>query len=283
MTLVVRDEEDIIEQNIRFHKAMGIDGFIVTSHKSKDYTNNILINLKQEGLVLDIIYKDTSEHQHHIWVDEMIKIAKKKYKADWIINADADEFYYSKFLNLKKSILMYEKSKANVLYVDSTFLFPDNRKDFLHCPYFVTKPFQNFEAKMLNINQQDKYKLFIGSQNCYKVFHTTKNYRKIYDGNHDIKMSNKVKLPFSDVTLYHFHIKNYEGYHKKVLRWIDSAYYMPEGVGEHMKRMIQLYKENKLKREYEEIYSDKMREFLIENGVVSIDKSVSNFLKYNNI
>lgn len=36
ITLLVKDEEDILETNIRFHKAMGADGFIVTSHNSTD-------------------------------------------------------------------------------------------------------------------------------------------------------------------------------------------------------------------------------------------------------
>ena len=48
MTFVVRDEENIIEQNIRFHKAMGVDGFIVLSHNSLDRTNEILEKLKTE-------------------------------------------------------------------------------------------------------------------------------------------------------------------------------------------------------------------------------------------
>ena len=104
ITLLVKDEEDILETNIRFHKAMGADGFIVTSHNSTDRTNEILEKLKQEGIILEIIYETDPAYNQVMFVDRMIKIAKRKYKADWIINADADEFYYSKDLNLKKSI-----------------------------------------------------------------------------------------------------------------------------------------------------------------------------------
>ena len=56
MTLLVKDEEEILEKNIRFHKEMGVDGFIVTSHNSKDKTDEILEKLKEEGIVLEIIY-----------------------------------------------------------------------------------------------------------------------------------------------------------------------------------------------------------------------------------
>ena len=30
MTLLVKNEEDILEENLCFHKAMGVDGFIIT-------------------------------------------------------------------------------------------------------------------------------------------------------------------------------------------------------------------------------------------------------------
>ena len=82
MTLVVRDEEDILEKNIRFHKAMGVDGFIITNHKSTDKTDKILEKLQAEGLVLDVLYKDSPNHQHHVWVNAMVNLAKNKFKAD---------------------------------------------------------------------------------------------------------------------------------------------------------------------------------------------------------
>lgn len=123
MTLVVKNEEDIVEQNIRFHCAMGCDGFIVTSHNCTDNTNEILKKLKQEGLVLDIFYETSPNHQLNVWVSRMVDLARRKYHATWMINADADEFYYSKSLNLKESIYKCAGNFANVLWVDSNFYF----------------------------------------------------------------------------------------------------------------------------------------------------------------
>ena len=34
MTLLVRDEEDVLESNLHFHLATGVDHFVVTDHKS---------------------------------------------------------------------------------------------------------------------------------------------------------------------------------------------------------------------------------------------------------
>lgn len=282
MTLVVKDEEDIIEKSIRFHKEMGVDGFIVTSHNSTDKTNEILKKFKEEGIVLEIFYETVPQHMHNVWVNRMIKLAKKKYKADWVINADADEFYYSKSLNLKESIMKSQNTNANVLVVDSTFIFPDDRDDFLNCSYFVTKPFQKFEADMLGLADK-KYSDFIGSQGCTKVIHKTKGYKRIAMGNHCVKMFNTRDFYTNDVVLYHYHIRNYKSYTERIKRWEEAAKYMGKGIGEHTKAAIKLYREGKLKDYYDSLYGDNMRKFLIEEGVVSIDKSVSNFLKWKGI
>ncbi len=34
MTILVRNEENIIEENVLFHKAMGVDGIIITDNCS---------------------------------------------------------------------------------------------------------------------------------------------------------------------------------------------------------------------------------------------------------
>ncbi len=283
MTLLVKNEEDILETNIRFHKEMGIDGFIVTSHNSTDRTNEILEQLKQEGLVLEIIYETIPEYKQDLFVDRMIKLAKKKYHADWIINADADEFYYSKDLNFKKTLFKYNKTNINVLMVDSTFLFPDDRDDFLNCPYFVTKPFQEFEAEMLNIKQDNNMQLFIGSQGCTKVIHKTKNYKKIAMGNHSVKIKFQKQINSSEISLYHYHVKNYNETTKKITRYIDSAKYMPNGQGNHIKKMIEDYNNGLYREKYNSQYNENIRNFLLNEGVVSIDKSISNFIKWKGI
>ena len=281
MTMVVRDEEEIIEKNIRFHHAMGVDGFIVSSHKCTDNTDFILEKLKHEGLVLEIIKRTTPDHKHSVWVNEMIRLAKKKYKAKWVINADADEFFYSNSLNLKKSIL--ESEGANVLWVDSLFLFPEDRDDYLHSPYFVTRPFQKFEAEILGIADDPLYEDFIGSQGCTKVIHKTRGFRRIYNGNHDVKMFNRKKTHSADIRLYHYHIRSYKGWVEKIARWEDSIFLLPPGEGQHMKEMVNRYKTGKLKEDFERKFGKNMLNFLLDHGVVTKDLSVKNFLVYKGI
>lgn len=283
MTLLIKDEEDIIEQNIRFHCAMGCDGFIVMSHNSTDKTNSILEKLKDEGLVLEIIYQDNPKYLQSKFVKEMIDIATKKYHASWIINADADEFYYSKSLNLKTSIIKDSCKFANVLLVDSTFLFPDDRENYLTSPYFVTNPFTKFRAQMLNINNDNKFSEFIGSQGCTKVIHKSSGNPCPYMGNHGIDIKHKRQINSSDIVLYHYHVRNFKQYENKMIRWINASNILNKNEGTHIKPLVEAYKQGKLKDIYNKFYSKDMMDFLIKEGVVTRDLSVRNFLKYKKI
>lgn len=54
MTLLVRNEADIIETNLLFHRQMGVDGFIVTDNNSTDETANILRKYYEKGWIKEI-------------------------------------------------------------------------------------------------------------------------------------------------------------------------------------------------------------------------------------
>lgn len=277
MTIVCKDEEKIIEQQIRFHKAMGVDGFIVLNHNSTDNTLLILEKLKSEGIISEIIQKSEPVHKHHIWVEEMIKMAKQKYGATWVINADADEFYFSKSLNLKESIK--KSGDVNALLINSRFLFPDNREDFLSSPYFMTKPFLDYELNFLDLDTTTVW-LNESAIQCTKVIHKTDGFISIKDGNHNVEMKNQKMITPSDIVYYHYHIKNYQEYEAKTKRWTDSLKHTPKGMNNHLKRNLELYKQGKLKEDYENKYGETRRNFLIEQGAISIDLSVYNFLKW---
>lgn len=282
MTLVARDEEDIIEQNIRFHAAMGVDGFIVTSHKSVDNTNAILERLKQEHIVNEIIYKDTPDHKHALWVNDMVKIAKNKYHADWVINADADEFFYSRSLNLKQGIA--ESEGANVIWVDSLFSFPQEmeRASIFNSLYFVTKPLLSFEAEQLGIANNPDYQYLI-NYNTVKSLHKTRGFITVRDGNHTTKMWHRIKSPTANIRLYHYHTRGYKGLEDKVKRWEKSAFFLPpEKMGE-MHRWVRSYQEGKLLEEYNKKFGKEIFELALSHGVVTLDPSVYNFMKYKNI
>jgi hypothetical protein len=95
MTLKVRDEADIIEDNLRFHRAMGVDFFVVTDNGSVDGTAEILHRYVSAGLA-HVIQEPTSglRSNEMDWTTRMARLAASEYGADWVFNNDADEFWW---------------------------------------------------------------------------------------------------------------------------------------------------------------------------------------------
>jgi hypothetical protein len=95
MTLKVRDEADIIEDNLRFHRAMGVDFFVVTDNGSVDGTSEILERYESAGLA-HVIQEPTSglRSNEMDWTTRMARLAAREHGADWVFNNDADEFWW---------------------------------------------------------------------------------------------------------------------------------------------------------------------------------------------
>src|SRR5436190_2429215 len=76
MTLKVRDEEDVLESNLRYHLAQGIDFFIVTDNGSVDRAPQILRRYQEAG-VLHVIEEPARdfEHRGRAWVTRMAQMA----------------------------------------------------------------------------------------------------------------------------------------------------------------------------------------------------------------
>jgi hypothetical protein len=95
MTLKVRDEEDILADNLRFHLAQGVDFFVVTDNGSIDSTPAILERFQGAGLA--DVTREPSEDFHDSgreWVTRMAREAASKHAADWVVHGDADEFWW---------------------------------------------------------------------------------------------------------------------------------------------------------------------------------------------
>lgn len=93
LTLLVRNEEDILATNIEYHLARGVDFIIVTDNRSEDRTPEILEHYASRG-VLRVIEERSDDYDQRRWVTCMARMAATEHGADWVINADADEFWW---------------------------------------------------------------------------------------------------------------------------------------------------------------------------------------------
>lgn len=92
MTLMIRDEVDVIAAMLEHHRAQGVDHVLVTDNASVDGTTEVLERYEESGLVT--LWHD-AEHRKQQWsvVTKMARYAATDLGADWVINADADEFF----------------------------------------------------------------------------------------------------------------------------------------------------------------------------------------------
>jgi hypothetical protein len=100
MTLLARDEADIVDAQIRFHLNAGVDFVIATDNRSKDGTTEILESYARDGR-LHLIPEDGEYLRQADWITRMGRLAASDFGADWVIHSDADEFWWPRGESLK--------------------------------------------------------------------------------------------------------------------------------------------------------------------------------------
>lgn len=93
MTLLVRDEEDVLPAMLEHHLAAGVDHVVVTDNASGPAAAAILDRYVATGRVT-VIHEPATDYRQDVWVTRMARLAFTAFDADWVINADADEFYW---------------------------------------------------------------------------------------------------------------------------------------------------------------------------------------------
>lgn len=92
VTLLVRDEADVLAATLEHHLAQGADHLVVTDNGSTDGTLDVLEDYRAAGVV-DLLHEPDQTYRQAEWVTRMARIAHERHGADWVVNADADEFW----------------------------------------------------------------------------------------------------------------------------------------------------------------------------------------------
>lgn len=124
MNYLIKNEADIILDNIKVHAQLGADCFVIIDNGSTDGTREILDSIKDQYEMI-IIDRPQLDYQQSNWKTEMAKTAAKQLGADWSIANDADEFWIPKDGDLKTEMTqggsILECPRHNILYDREAF------------------------------------------------------------------------------------------------------------------------------------------------------------------
>lgn len=101
MTLVVRDEEDVLEANLDYHFEQGVDFVLAIDHRSLDRTPDILASYADRGCLRFERREEEvtprsggTQAPQGEWLTRLAREAATDLGADWVLHNDADEFWW---------------------------------------------------------------------------------------------------------------------------------------------------------------------------------------------
>lgn len=274
MTLLVRDEQDIIAANIDYHLAQGVDFIIVTDNLSLDRTPEILKKYEKKGK-LKVINEFSDNYSQYSWVTRMAKMAFVEYHADWVINSDADEFWMpnSNKKNLKDIL-------ANV--PANIFACKVNRLDFLPpldegLPFYRSMLIRDVESKNA-----------IGQLLPPKLCHRGCEDILVRQGNHHVEVKGKRVQPESiPITILHFPLRSYWQFENKIKKG-GSAYArnteIDKDLGSTWRKLFSLYEEGSLEDYYrQQRPSEEVLDSALKNNDLIRDTRLLDFMNENQV
>jgi len=274
MTILVRDEADIIEANIRTHASLGVDAFAIMDNNSTDGTREILEKLKDE-FEIEII-DEKGDYKQAKWMRQLAHFAKNRLKADWVINNDADEFWIpNNGLNLKENLAF----KGSTLTIQRYNMVPDTNSikdnNFFDSIYYVKNPIFYKKSKELTNPKQSIIIGKIGPKTIINphglIYLRGGNHKAMHIGNlRDYFRSGYDRIPrFEPIEVFHYSIRNYKQFEKNILnrkRLLESG--KKVSMGPHYRRWTRLYNSGELENEFHQ-------------NIVFEQSSIDTFMKYD--
>ncbi len=206
MTLLVRNEEDLLAENIRFHHAMGVDNFIVMDNLSTDGTPGIVKTLSRQ-IDIEYLVQPEDNYDQGKWVTGMARHAATHHGADWVINSDADEFWVPQAESLKSCLaaLPEEIGVLSVLRHNAVVTCEHGASaDGRSHPAFSDA----FECHSRNS---------LGGSLPGKVLHRASETVTVAQGNHGVEgVAGHLKKAGGDLCILHYPYRSLESYKEKI-------------------------------------------------------------------
>jgi hypothetical protein len=268
MTLLVRNEVDVIEANLEYHLAQGVDFVIVTDHGSEDGTSKILREYERMGVAKVIRDEEEGHHQSNR-VTRMAEIARLGHGADWVFHNDADEFWWPLVGDLRDVFSSFPPQFGQIEVQRRNFRPRVDGEG----PFYSRLVYR--EAKSFNPR---------GTVLESKVAHRPHPEVVVAPGNHSISGADLSTVPAGEVLeIFHFPMRSYEQFEHKVVQ-IGHGYEQipnlsPEVGGDQL-ALLARHREGKLRDYYDGLVLDRdALERGLQMGSIVVDRRLENFMR----
>ena len=210
LTLLCRDEADILNSMLRFHLEQGVDWIIATDNGSVDGSLAILQRYARQGK-LQLIQEPEQTHDQAVWVTRMARMAAEQ-GADWVINSDADEFWWPRSGTLKTTLEQLPASVEACRVERTNFLPPprDSRD---------RRPFHQRQLLRERVSRNS-----LGEPLPPKLIHRAHPAVAIGDGNHNAVVAGQPLEAIADagIEILHVPIRSYGQLERKIRQGAEA-------------------------------------------------------------
>jgi glycosyltransferase involved in cell wall biosynthesis len=204
MTLLARNEADILDAHLAFHLNAGVDFVVAIDNGSDDGTTEILQSYSRDGHV--DVTRDERDYKQGEWVTLMARRAASEFGADWVINSDADEFWWPRGGSLKDVLAAVPRPFGVVHGM---------------WRHFAVRPFgDEFFAERMTVRVTNPG---VDDNTPYsarfKAAHRADPEVTVFDGNHRVAGVHLQSIPgWYPIDVLHFPIRSFERFKEKYLR-----------------------------------------------------------------
>jgi hypothetical protein len=179
-----------------------VDFVIATDNRSVDKTPNILRDYEARGL-LRYIFEEMDNYNQRAWVTRMARIAYTEYGADWVINNDADEFWWPMDSTLK-TVFSNVPDEVNIVKAERCNFVPVENSD---SPFWSRMLYR----ERVSLNP-------LGNPLPPKVAHRGSPSVQVSQGNHSVTGIDKPVAAQDLIEILHFPIRSYAQIENKIAK-----------------------------------------------------------------
>lgn len=246
--MIVRDEADLIEKNIRFHAKQGFDYFAIMDNASTDGTRDILEDLSK-NIPMRILSQRDTDYRQDAWAGSLAERLSQR-GIDIAISLDADEFISGLTSSTFKEIATRLQHpvmcpRHNMVPLKAE-LSEFAKGSLLATRYRVARPLPTQLPIMLR-------------RMPGKMLFPLRGLRSIARGNHSIEHEIGKRAVSDDALIRHFPVRTYDRFLVK-LEQARARFRQERDVSEttswHIRRWLELMDFGIIENEYKSFFVD---------------------------